>query len=370
MYDPTREAAPDALPQRIRKGRGAIGNASGRFEPVTRHPIDDGWGHPFRTREIEPPIKTTVSIDRSRTIIARNTSPDIGFEQSINPYRGCEHGCVYCFARPTHAWLGLSPGLDFESRLFAKPDAPALLRKELSAKSYRCSPIAMGTNTDPYQPIERDYRITRRILAVLSDCGHPVTLVTKSAMVLRDLDILAPMAKRGLVKVCLSVTTLDRGLARRMEPRASTPVRRLEAIAGLKAAGVPVGVMAAPMIPALNDMELERILEAASSAGASEAGYILLRLPLEIKALFADWLQSHFPDKAKHVLSLVRETRGGKLYQSGFGTRMVGQGPYAELLKARFASACRRFGLNERRFDLDTSQFEPPSPNAGQLKLL
>ncbi len=370
MYNSTREAAPDALPQRIRKGRGAIGNASGRFEPVTRHPIDDGWGNPFRTGEIEPPIKTTVSIDRSRTIIARNTSPDIGFEQSINPYRGCEHGCVYCFARPTHAWLGLSPGLDFESRLFAKPDAPALLRKELSAKSYRCSPIAMGTNTDPYQPIERDYRITRRILAVLSDCGHPVTLVTKSAMVLRDLDILAPMAKRGLVKVCLSVTTLDRGLARRMEPRASTPVRRLEAIAGLKAAGVPVGVMAAPMIPALNDMELERILEAASSAGASEAGYILVRLPLEIKALFADWLQSHFPDKAKHVLSLVRESRGGKLYQSGFGTRMVGQGPYAELLKARFASACRRFGLNERRFDLDTSQFEPPSPNAGQLKLL
>ncbi len=375
MYNPARDTAPDALPQRIRpqrihKGRGAIGNASGRFEPVTRHPIDDGWGHPFRTGEIEPPVKTTVSTDRSRTIIARNTSPDIGFEQSINPYRGCEHGCVYCFARPTHAWLGLSPGLDFESRLFAKPDAPALLRKELSAKSYRCSPIAMGTNTDPYQPIERDYRITRRILAVLSDCGHPVTLVTKSAMVLRDLDILTPMAERGLVKVCLSVTTLDRGLARRMEPRASTPVRRLEAIAALKAAGVPVGVMAAPMIPALNDIELEGILEAAASAGASEAGYILLRLPLEIKALFADWLQSHFPDKAKHVLNLVRETRGGKLYQSGFGTRMVGQGPYAELLKARFAAACRRLHLNQRRFDLDTSQFEPPSPNAGQLRLL
>ena len=375
MHNPAAEAMPDALPrsvrgQRIQKGRGAIGNASGRFEPYARQPIDDGWGHPFAGGEIEPPVKTTVSIDRSRTIIARNTSPDVGFEQSINPYRGCEHGCVYCFARPTHAWLGLSPGLDFETRLFAKPDAPALLRKELGAKSYRCSPIAMGTNTDPYQPIEREYRITRRILAVLSDCSHPVTIVTKSAMVLRDLDILAPMAARGLVKVSLSVTTLDRGLARRMEPRASTPVRRLEAIAALKAAGVPVGVMAAPMIPALNDCELERILEAAASAGAGEAGYILLRLPLEIKALFADWLQGHFPGKAKHVLSLVRETRGGKLYQSGFGTRMVGQGPYAELLKARFEAACRRLGLNEKRFDLDTSRFEPPRVNAGQLRLL
>ena len=375
LYTPARDAAPEALPQsigpqHIKRGRGAIGNASGRFEPVTRHRTDDGWGTPFGTAETEPPLKTTVSTDRSRTVIARNASPDIGFEQSINPYRGCEHGCIYCFARPTHAWLGLSPGLDFESRLFAKPDAPALLRKELGAKSYRCSPIAMGTNTDPYQPIERDYRITRRILAVLSDCGHPVTVVTKSAMILRDLDILAPMAERGLVKVCLSLTTLDRGLARRMEPRASTPVRRLETIAALKAAGVPVGVMAAPMIPALNDMELERLLEAAAAAGASEAGYILLRLPLEIKALFADWLQSHYPDKAKHVLGLVRETRGGKLYQSGFGTRMTGQGPYAELLKSRFKTACRRLGLNQRRYDLDTSQFEPPRANAGQLRLL
>ncbi len=363
-------SALDIPPRRPGKGRGAIGNASGRFEPVTRQRIDDGWGHPFGTGGTEPPLRTTVSTDRSRTIIASNASPDIGFEQSINPYRGCEHGCVYCFARPTHAWLGLSPGLDFESRLFAKPDAPALLRKELAAKSYRCRPIAMGANTDPYQPIERDYRIARRILAVLSDCGHPVTIVTKSAMVLRDLDILAPMAERGLVKVSISLTTLDRGLARRMEPRASTPVRRLEAIAALKSAGVPVGVMAAPMIPALNDCELERILEAAASAGASEAGYILLRLPLEIKALFADWLQSHFPDKAKHVLSLVRETRGGKLYRSEFGARMVGQGPYAELLKARFKASCRRVGLDERRFELDTSQFEPPRPDAGQLRLL
>jgi len=375
MHNTAPETAPDALPrhgrpQLFNKGRGAISNASGRFEPVTRHPIDDGWGHPFRNGEIEPPLKTTVSIDRSRTIIAKNESPDIGFEQSINPYRGCEHGCTYCFARPTHAWLGLSPGLDFESRLFAKPDAPALLRKELADNSYRCRPIAMGTNTDPYQPIERDYRITRRILSVLSDCGHPVTIVTKSAMVLRDLDILAPMAMRGLVKVSLSVTTLDRGLARRLEPRASTPVRRLEAIAALRAAGVPVGVMAAPMIPALNDCELECILEAAASAGASEASYILLRLPLEIKALFADWLQTHVPGKAKHVLNLVRETRGGKLYESGFGKRMVGQGPYADLLKARFAKACRRQGLNEPRFELDTSQFEPPMPNAGQLTFL
>ncbi|MHA1538017.1 MAG: PA0069 family radical SAM protein [Alphaproteobacteria bacterium] len=356
-------------PRPANKGRGAGGNASGRFEPLSRHRTDDGWGHPFATGEIEPPLKTTVSRDRSRTIIARNASPDLGFEQSINPYRGCEHGCVYCFARPTHAWLGLSPGLDFESRLFAKPDAPSLLKKELAAKSYRCRPIALGTNTDPYQPIERDYRITRRLLKVLSDCRHPVTIVTKSAMVLRDLDILAPMAERGLVKVCLSITTLDRGLARRMEPRASTPVRRLETIAGLKAAGVPVGVMAAPMIPALNDAELDNILQAAAAAGAGEAGYILLRLPLELKALFADWLQSHFPGKARHVLSLVRETRGGKLYRSQFGARMVGQGPYAELLEARFKTACRRLNLNRRRFDLDTSQFEAPA-NAGQLRLL
>jgi len=361
----------DPVPDRARKGRGAVGNATGRFEPYTRHRVDDGWraGNPLAGDP--PPLATTVTIDTSRTALARNDSPDIPFDRSINPYRGCEHGCVYCFARPTHAWLGLSPGLDFESKLFAKPQAPALLRKALRAKSYDCAPIAMGTNTDPYQPIEREYRITRSILEVLAAHAHPVSIVTKSALVLRDLDILAPMAARGLVKVAVSVTTLDRGLMRRMEPRAAAPAKRLETIEALARAGVPTGVMAAPMIPALNDAELEAILEAASQAGAREAGYILLRLPLEIKTLFAEWLESHAPDKAKRVLSLVRQTRGGALYKSGFHKRMKGEGPYAALLKGRFEAACRKFGLDhDHGLELDTSQFVRPLETERQLSLL
>ncbi|MDH3232710.1 MAG: PA0069 family radical SAM protein [Alphaproteobacteria bacterium] len=360
----------DLLPERPRKGRGAVGNQSGRYERETRHLIDDGWGTANPLAGDPPPLKTTVSVDASRTVLARNTSPDIPFDRSINAYRGCEHGCVYCYARPTHAWMGLSPGLDFETKLFAKPNAPALLRTALAGSGYQCAPIAMGTNTDPYQPIERDYRITRGLLKVLDECSHPLTIVTKSALVLRDLDILSAMAKRNLVKVSLSVTTLDRGLSRRMEPRAATPVRRLETIEALARAGVPTGVMAAPMIPALNDHEMESILEAAAQAGASEAGYILLRLPLEIKTLFREWLEAHKPDKAKHVFSLVRQTRGGELYKAKFGERMKGEGPYAALLKGRFDAAIRRLGLNEQSFDLDTASFAPPAKDARQMSLL
>jgi DNA repair photolyase len=361
---------PDLLPDRPRKGRGAVGNPTGRYEQETRHAFDDGWGTANPLAGGPPPLRTTVSVDSSRTVLTRNTSPDIPFDRSINAYRGCEHGCVYCYARPTHAWMGLSPGLDFETKLFAKPNAPELLRAVLAGSGYSCAPIAMGTNTDPYQPIERDYRITRGILKVLDECSHPVTIVTKSALVLRDLDILAAMAERDLVKVSLSVTTLDRGLARRMEPRAATPVRRLEAIEGLAKAGVPAGVMAAPMIPALNDHEMESILEAAANAGAREAGYILLRLPLEIKSLFRDWLEAHKPQKAKHVLSLVRQTRGGELYKAKFGERMKGEGPYAALLKGRFDAAIRRLGLNEREFNLDTERFRPPPKDERQMSLL
>jgi DNA repair photolyase len=363
-------AEPELLPDRPRKGRGAVGNPTGRYERETRHAFDDGWGTANPLAGGPPPLKTTVSIDTSRTVITRNTSPDVPFDRTINAYRGCEHGCVYCFARPTHAWMGLSPGLDFETKLFAKPNAPELLRAALAGPGYACAPIAMGTNTDPYQPIERDYRITRGILKVLDECSHPVMIVTKSALVLRDLDILAGMAERNLVKVSLSVTTLDRGLARRMEPRAATPVRRLEAIEGLARAGVPTGVLAAPMIPALNDQEMESILEAAAIAGASRAGYILLRLPLEIKTLFREWLEAHRPDKAKHVLSLVRQTRGGELYKAKFGERMKGEGPYAALLKGRFDAAIRRLGLNRRSFDLDTQSFRPPPKDERQMRLL
>ena len=271
-----------------------------------------------------PRLATTVTKDASRAVIARNQSPDIPFEQSINPYRGCEHGCVYCFARPTHAWLGLSPGLDFESRLFMKPDAAQVLERELRSPKYVCRTIAMGTNTDPYQPLERRERITRQILEVLSDFNHPVSIVTKSALVTRDIDILSDMAARGLASVFVSVTTLDRTLARRMEPRAATPERRLETLAALAAAGIPTGVMAAPMIPALNDMEMERILARAADAGAAAAGYILLRLPLEIKALFAEWLETHYPDRAARVTRIVRESRGGKTVRRALWTTHVG----------------------------------------------
>ena len=353
------------LPDLPKKGRGAVSNRVGRFEPRTHHAIDDGWGR----REDAPRVETTVTFDASRSIITRNESPDVPFDRSINPYRGCEHGCVYCFARPTHAFLGLSPGLDFETRLFVKPDAARLLDDELRRPKYRCDVIAMGTNTDPYQPIERDHRITRAILEVLAAFNHPVGIVTKSNLILRDLDILAPMAEKGLASAHISVTTLDRSLARRLEPRAPTPARRLDAVARLNEAGVPTGVLAAPMIPGLNDAELESILEKAGRAGARSAGYILLRLPLEIADLFGEWLQAHAPLKADRVTALMRQTRDGKLYDSAFGRRMRGSGHYAELLQQRFAVACKRLGLNERRYDMDKSQFRAPPRKGDQLDL-
>jgi DNA repair photolyase len=348
-----------------RRGRGAQSNASGRYEPLARIAFDDGW----ESFEELPPFKTTVTLDSTRKIITRNDSPDISFDRSINPYRGCEHGCIYCFARPTHAYLGLSPGLDFETKLFAKPDAPKLLERELSAPGYVPRTIAIGTNTDPYQPIEREHQVMRRILEVLDRCGHPVGIVTKSALVLRDLDILARMAQRHLVKVALSVTTLDRRLARVMEPRAATPARRLEALRQLTAAGVPASVMVAPVIPALNDAEMERILDAAAAVGIREAGYVLLRLPLEVRDLFREWLMANFPDRYRHVFKLIRETRGGKDYDSSWNTRMTGAGPVAWMIGRRFEVACEKLGFNKTRTRLTTEHFNPPRRAAEQLSL-
>jgi len=349
-----------------RHGRGAQTNRSGRYEPIAYEPQDDGWES---LAELEA-LTTEVQEVPARRILARNDSPDIGFDRSINPYRGCEHGCIYCFARPTHAFLGLSPGLDFETKLFAKTDAAQALERELAEPGYEVSTIAIGTNTDPYQPIERRYRIMRRILEVLSATNHPVGIVTKSALVLRDLDILTSMAKRGLVKVALSVTTLDRRLARAMEPRASTPDKRIETLQRLVDAGVPASVMVAPVIPGLTDMEMERILECASTVGIKNAGYVLLRLPLEIGDLFTEWLQANCPDRAKRVLSLMRSTRGGKLYDAKWGKRMVGDGPYAWMIGRRFEMAAERLGMNESLVELRTDLFTPPSRPGQQLKLL
>jgi len=348
-----------------RRGRGALSNNSGRYEPMARIAFDDGWS----SLEELPPFRTTVATDATRRIITRNDSPDIGFDRSINPYRGCEHGCVYCFARPTHAYFGLSAGLDFESRLFVKPEAADLLARELSAASYQPRVIAIGTNTDPYQPIERKYQVMRRILEVLDSAGHPVGIVTKSALVLRDLDILARMAQRNLAKVALSVTTLDAQLARKMEPRAATPMRRLETLRRLSAVGVPTAVMVAPVIPALNDMEIERILEAAHAAGVREAGYILLRLPLEVRDLFREWLMANYPDRFRHVTKLIRETRGGKDYDSRWGERMKGTGPYAWMIGRRFEMACEKVGLNASKVSLTTRHFRRPRSDAAQLSL-
>jgi DNA repair photolyase len=360
----------DMLPPRSRKGRGAVGNPQPRFDRESRVAVDDGWSRP--EPDDPPPLRTTVAIDTARSIIARNDSPDIPFEQSINPYRGCEHGCIYCFARPTHAYLGLSPGLDFETRLFAKTAAPELLRAELSKPNYVCKVIALGANTDPYQPIEREHRITRRVLEVLREFNHPVCVVSKSALIRRDLDILAPMAAAGLASVAISITTLDRDLARHLEPRAATPPRRLETVNALAAAGIPTSVLASPMIPALNDHELDAILEAAREAGATGAGYILLRLPLELTPLFEEWLATHAPGKAKHVMSLIRQSREGKTYRAEWGKRMTGAGVYAETLRLRFDKACKRLGLNLRRDvqRLDTTQFRRPPQKGDQLSFL
>lgn len=349
-----------------RRGRGARSNVTGRFESERREIVDDGW----ESGADLPAFKTTLHQDCARSVISRNDSPDISFDQSINPYRGCEHGCTYCYARPTHCYLGHSAGLDFETQLYAKPDAAALLEAELAKPGYEPSTIALGTNTDPYQPIERQLGLTRQILEVLEAARHPVGIVTKSALVLRDADILSRMAKDGLVKVALSVTTLDRRLARSMEPRASTPGKRLEALRELNAAGVPTAVMVAPIIPALNDHEIEGILEAASAAGVTEAGYVMLRLPLEIGQLFREWLATDYPERASRVMKLVQEMHDGRDYRSAFGLRQKGSGPYAGQVAMRFRLALKRFGLNEHRERLRTDLFLKPGAKNGQLSLI
>src|ERR1700736_6428392 len=348
-----------------RHGRGAGSNRSGRFEPGERQQFDDGWG----TLDFLPPLRTEVQEEKPRKIITTNDSPDISFDRSINPYRGCEHGCAYCFARPTHAFMGLSPGLDFETKLFAKPTAAKLLRRELAKPGYEPRTMAIGTNTDPYQPIERRYRIMREILEVLDEASHPVGIVTKSALVVRDIDLLARMAKRNLVKVAISVTTLDASLARTMEPRASTPPRRLEALRQLVKAGVPTSTLVAPVIPALNDAEIERILEAVAETGVRHAGYVLLRLPLEVRDLFREWLRANFPERYRHVFKLIRDMRGGKDYDSTWGLRPTGSGPMAWMIGRRFEIACEKLGLNRRETHLTTKHFRPPRPGAVQIDL-
>src|SRR5829696_3859800 len=348
-----------------RRGRGASANPSRRYEPAQRETFDDGW----TIEEELPSLPTEVIVEKPRTIITRNDSPDIGYDQSINPYRGCEHGCSYCFARPTHAFQGLSSGLDFETKIFAKPNAAELLEKELRASNYQPTTIALGSNTDPYQPVERRFRITRSILEVLNRMNHPVGIVTKSALVTRDIDILGPMAERQLAKVAISITTLDPKLARKMEPRAASPAKRLETIRKLTEAGIPVSVLVAPIIPAINDHEIEAILKACSEAGAQEAGYVLLRLPHDLKDLMRDWLVEHYPDKLKHVFSLLQEARGGKDYDAQWGVRQTGIGPFAWMIGRRFETAAERLGLNKRSLKLRTDLFKPPVKETGQLSL-
>ncbi len=352
--------------ERRARGRGSMLNPSGRFEAFSRTDLDDGW----QTIDDLPAFKTEVQIERARSIISKNTSPDISFDQSINPYRGCEHGCVYCFARPTHAYSGLSAGLDFESRLFAKPDAAKLLEREISRPGYVVKPIAIGTNTDPYQPIERKWLIMRSILEVLERHNHPVGIVTKSSLVVRDMEILARMAEKGLAKVALSVTTLDRTLSRSMEPRCPTPSKRLEAIKHLSDAGIPTSVMIAPIIPGLNDHEIERILDATHGMGAREAGYVLLRLPLEVAPIFKEWLLRHYPERYRHVMSLIRSMRGGKDYDADWNKRMRGTGPYAWQISRRIEMACKRLEMNTSRLQLRSDLFVNPNPPAKQLSLL
>ena len=341
------------------KGRGAASRVRGRFAVTEAVGTDDGWGSVYEDIAETPRPATEVTEERARSVITRNDSPDVGFSQSVNPYRGCEHGCVYCFARPSHAYLDLSPGLDFETRLYAKTNAAERLRAELAKKGYRPSPIALGINTDAYQPIERRYRVTREVLEVLAECRHPVSFVTKSAMIERDLDLLAAMAKDQLVQVSFSITTLDNRLAARMEPRASAPHAKLRAMRALDEAGVPVGVMVAPVVPMITDHEIEHILEAAREHGAGAAGYVLLRLPHELKQVWREWLELHYPERATHVMSLVQQMRGGKDYDSGFGTRMRGEGPFAQLIAQRFAKAYKRLGFG-RLPPLDSSRFGAP----------
>jgi DNA repair photolyase len=347
------------------KGRGATANPPGRFARTRSERVDDGW----EQDELPESIATEVRIDTSRSILSHNDSPDIPFDQSINPYRGCEHGCVFCYARPTHSFLDLSPGIDFETKLYYKPDAAALLRAELAKPGYRCRHIMLGANTDPYQPIERRHGVTRAVLEVLAGTRHPVAITTRSTLILRDVDLLRPMAADGLVSVYLSITTFDSDLKRRLEPRSAASLARLHVMQELCGVGIPVGVMAAPMIPAVNDAELESILERAAAAGARSAGYVLLRLPHELKDLFRAWLMQHLPDRAAHVMSLVQSTRGGHDNDAAFGQRMSGTGAWATLLHDRFRLACRKLGLNgERKVTLNTHLFRAPSVG-GQLRL-
>ena len=350
---------------RMRRGRASAINPSGRFEPEQRVDFHDGWD----IEEQLPPLKTTVQIERARTIITRNKSPDVPFDRSINPYRGCEHGCVYCFARPTHAYMGMSPGLDFETRLYAKPDAAELLERELSHPNYVPQTIAIGTNTDPYQPVEKTWRLMRGILEVLERYNHPVSIVTKSALVMRDVDILARMAERGLAKVSLSLTTMDKTLARAMEPRAASPARRLETMRALNDAGITCNVMVAPIIPGLNDHEVERLIDSAAAAGATEAGYVMLRLPLEVSPVFKEWLLRHYPDKFRHVMTLIRAMRDGKDYDADWGKRMRGAGPYAWQIGRRFEIKSKQLGLNVSRKPLRTDLFMPPNAAPKQMCL-
>lgn len=358
------KAGSDRIDADSRRGRGAATNATGQFEEFQRERVDDGW-----TEEPLPPFRTEVSIERPRSVITRNNSPDLAFDRSLNPYRGCEHGCIYCYARPTHAWLGYSAGLDFETRLIARPDAATQLEKELRRKGYQVAPLALGTNTDPYQPIEGQYRIMRQVLEVLEAFQHPVLIITKGTLIERDLDILSRMASKGLAQVGISVTSLQADLSRKMEPRVPSPVRRLRMIETLSQAGVPVRVMASPIVPGLTDHELEPILEAGRDAGAVAASYILLRLPGEVAPLFQDWLDEHYPDRAERVMNRVREMRDGKDYKSEFGERFVGRGVVADLLKQRFQKACQRLGLVKDLPDMRCDLFQPPLQQGDQLSL-
>ena len=363
--EPGAEEAPRTA---VVRGRGALSNRSGRYEPWSRETTDDGWGSLDDSLDAIESARTTVQVDTSRRIIARNESPDVPFDRSINPYRGCEHGCIYCYARPTHAWLGLSPGRDFETKLFYKPDAVALLRRELRARRYRPAPIALGANTDPYQPIERRLRITRGILELLTECTHPAMIVTKSVLVERDADLLAEMAEAALANVSISVTTLNEELSRRMEPRAAGPRQRLATVERLSRRGIPVAVIVAPIIPGLTDHEVESILRAARDAGALEARYVLLRLPMEIAGLFHEWLDAQYPLRAGKVRSLIRQTAGGRDYEGGFGTRMRGTGPFADLIADRFRKSRRRLGFDGLP-ELDSSRFRPPAEHADEAPL-
>lgn len=348
-----------------RKGRGAVSSPDVRYHEQHRRTVDDGW---YQDEEL-PFVKTNLHLDKSKSILTRNKSPDVPFDVSLNPYRGCEHGCIYCFARPTHAYLDFSPGLDFETELVIKPQAPALLRAALAKKNYRCEVIAMGTNTDPYQPVEREQKITRQILEVLHQTRHPLAIVTKSSLIERDIDILEDMAKHSLVQVMISICSLDKDLARTMEPRAASPLRRLKTIQALRDAGIPVGLLLAPVIPVLNDPEIEKILERASEHGIHSAGYVLLRLPLEVAPLFEQWLQTHYPLKHEHVMKRIRDTRNGAVYQTQFGQRMRGEGAFAEIINQRFNAACKRLKLGERKIKLDTQHFTPPQVGPEQMSL-